>query len=974
MKKFTNKFLAILMCLTMILTIAPLSGIVPLVSAATYSGICGTNLTWTFDTLTGVLDITGEGDMYNYFYEEELGETNVPWKLFRIDIKSVIIGDSVTSIGNSAFYFCGSLTSITIPASVTSIGNSAFYHCYSLTSITIGNSVTSIGNSAFGYCTSLTSITIPDSVTSIGDRAFLNCNRLTNIIVDENNRYYSNDEHGVLFNKDKTELIQYPAGNTNTSYTIPDSVTSIGDRAFLNCNRLTNIIVDENNRYYSNDEYGVLFNKDKTTLIQYPVGNKRTSYTIPDSVTSIGDSAFEDCYNLTSITIGNSVTSIGNYAFRNCDSLTSITIPDSVTSMGNYAFAGCYNLTSVTIGNSVTIIGNYAFAECYDLTSVTIGNSVTSIGDSAFFYSGLTSITIPDSVTSIGDSAFRYCQSLTSITIPDSVTSIGNSAFYSCYSLTSITIPDSVTSIGEGPFAACTDLTSIIVDPDNGYYLNDSYGVLFNKDKTELIQYPAGNTNTSYTIPDSVTSIGDYAFYECYNLTSVVIGNSVTSIGYQAFRSCTDLTSITIPDSVTSIGSYAFYDCISLGDVYYNGSKADWEKISIGDYNSNLTSNLRYKFESGTCGDNLTWRFNSDTGVLDISGEGDMTKWLSYSSVPWDPYSSYIKTIIIGDNVTSIGEFAFYNCYRLTDVTLGNNVTRIGDNAFKDCYSLTSITIPDSVESVGARAFENCYLTDIVIGKSVKSIGDFAFAGCYLLENVFYSGGKDDWNKIDIGIVNSILTNARIHYNSSSAHSYFERIVEPTCTQDGYKLCVCECDNVYIEEHIDALGHSYKNGVCINCGKTAGGISVPDNSSVVIDKEKGLISGLDMSLDKDGLMQYLEISDDVTLTLSTDIIGTGTVITISDKATGNILETYTAVIFGDYNGDGVADIEDTGYFSSISNFEIFDYFEYEYLFMAADINGDGVVDSMDEEDMYAVANYDAYIDFTITSGSKVIRY
>ncbi|MBQ3005017.1 MAG: hypothetical protein IJD88_03715, partial [Clostridia bacterium] len=186
--------------------------------------------------------------------------------------------------------------------------------------------------------------------------------------------------------------------------------------------------------------------------------------------------------------------------------------------------------------------------------------------------------------------------------------------------------------------------------------------------------------------------------------------------------------------------------------------------------------------------------------------------------------------------------------------------------------------------------------------------------------------------------------------------------------------CVCECDNVYIEEHIDALGHSYKNGVCINCGKTTGGISVPDNSSVVIDKEKGLISGLDMSLDKDGLMQYLEISDDVTLTLSTDIIGTGTVITISDKATGNILETYTAVIFGDYNGDGVADIEDTGYFSSISNFEIFDYFENEYLFMAADINGDGVVDSMDEEDMYAVANYDAYIDFTITSGSKVIRY
>jgi len=272
---------------------------------------------------------------------------------------------------------------------------------------------------------------------------------------------------------------------------------------------------------------------------------------------------------------------------------------------------------------------------------------------------------------------------------------------------------------------------------------------------------------------------------------------------------------------------------------------------------------------------------DTETGVLDISGEGDMTNWSSYSSAPWYSYKSYIKTIIIGDDVTSIGDsafaechrltsamipdsvtsigdyafcycddltivtignsvtsigdYAFYECIGLTNVTIGNSVTSIGECAFIDCCSLTSITIPDSVESIGANAFVDCYLTDIVIGKSVKSIGDYAFRGCFLLEDVFYAGSKEDWNKISIGKVNSILTKARIHYNSSSAHSYFERIVEPTCTQDGYKLCVCECDNVYIEEHIDALGHSYKNGVCINCGKTTGGISAPENSSVVID-------------------------------------------------------------------------------------------------------------------------------------------
>ena len=323
-----------------------------------------------------------------------------------------------------------------------------------------------------------------------------------------------------------------------------------------------------------------------------------TSVTIPNSVTSIEGSAFNGCTGLRSVTIGNSVTSIGNSAFRNCTGLTSVTIPNSVTSIGEGAFRDCSSLISVTIGNSVTSIEGSAFDGCTGLRSVTIGNSVTSIGKGAFYYcKRLTSVTIPNSVTSIGEHAFRDCYSLTSVTIGNSVTSIGSSAFYDC-SLTSVTIPNSVTRIGEYAFSNCTVLTSIDVASDNSNYCSVD-GVLFNKDKTTLIQYPGGKQG-AYTIPNSVTSIGKFAFYRCTGLTSIIvengnsfydsrdncnaiietatntliagcknttIPNSVTSIGNNAFELCTGLTSVTIPNSVTSIGEGAFCDCYSLTSI-----------------------------------------------------------------------------------------------------------------------------------------------------------------------------------------------------------------------------------------------------------------------------------------------------------------------------------------------------------------------------------------------------------------------
>ena len=493
-----KKIISLLLSLAMLLTIT--SGLNLTAYADVKTGKCGDNVTYSLDTSTGVLTISGTGKMTDYYYS-----ANSPFYYYS-SVETVIIENGVTSIGEYAFDDCTSLASVTIGNSVTIIGKRAFHYCTSLTSVTIPDSVTCIGDSAFNNCTSLKSVTIPDSVTSIGPSAFYKCTSLTSIEVSGNNKNYSSVD-GVLFNKDKSELITYPAGKTDSEYTIPNSVISIGLAAFCFCSNLTNV-------------------------------------TIPDSVTSIKNSAFFWCTSLTSITIPNSVTSIGNDAFYYCTSLTSVTIPNSVTSIGDTAFYNCTSLTSVTIPYGVTSIGVSAFADCTNLTGVKLENSVTSIGRTAF--SG--------------------CKSLTSITIPNSVTSIDYGTFGNCTSLTNVTISNSVTSIGNAVFVGCTSLISIEVSSDNKNYASID-GVLFNKDKSELITYPAGKTDSEYVIPNSVISIGD-----------------------SAFKGCTNLTSIMIPDSLTSIGRDAFEYCTSLKDVYYTGSQIDWKKISIGSYNDCLTN------------------------------------------------------------------------------------------------------------------------------------------------------------------------------------------------------------------------------------------------------------------------------------------------------------------------------------------------------------------------------------------------
>lgn len=280
--------------------------------------------------------------------------------------------------------------------------------------------------------------------------------------------------------------------------------------------------------------------------------------------------------------IGDGFFGFGNVIVASAESsgewVYTVNAYQTVTITGYQGSGGAVEIPAVIDGKSVTSIGDRAFYGCTKLTSITIPYGVTSIGDYAFeSCTGLESITIPDRVTSIGEDAFRNCPGLKRITIPDGVTSIGNGAFENCFELTSINIPDGVTSIGTNAFYGCSGLTSITVDSSNSSYCSES-GVLFNKNKTALICYPAGKTDSSYKIPDEVTSIEYAAFEACTGLTSITIGGGVTSIGDYAFERCTGLGSITIPNSVTSIGYAAFNYCTGLTIIYIP------DGISIGQH------------------------------------------------------------------------------------------------------------------------------------------------------------------------------------------------------------------------------------------------------------------------------------------------------------------------------------------------------------------------------------------------------
>ena len=635
------------------------------------TGVCGEGLTWEYSD--GVLTISGTGTMTEYGYYSDY-----PWYDYRASITNVIVEDGVTSITKDAFRISPALTSVTLSSSVESIGECAF-----------------------------------------GD-----CDSLTSIVVDANNPYFTSS-NGILFDKNQTALLIYPAGKTAKSYTIPNGVTAVGNYAFYSCDKLQTV-------------------------------------TIPESVSSIGSDAFRICESLLTVNASEGLISIGDYAFAGCARLTAFDTPETVTSIGDYAFSSCTLMASVTLPESLTNIGKNAFYSCDTLDG----------------------IKIPSKITALNDGVFGWCDSLTSVIIPENVTTIGYYAFGNCQALTSAVIFSGVTSIGEYAFGGCSSLAWIVIgnpdceiyDSEETIYSNaviyghagstaESYAEKYDRRFYELVSATCGdgvawilaengvmtisgagaikdyywdlpsdalwNENednvTQINMENGITAIGAFAFKDFANLTYISIPDSVTSIGEYAFCGCKSLPFITIPESVASIGDYAFGRCERLGSItienpnceIYDSEDTIYSGAVIYGYEGSTAESYAIKYGrefvalgTGSCGKDLTWNYTD--GVLTISGTGAMTDFSNASAQPWLDYRDRITEVIIEEGVTSIGDCAFRYCDKITSVTIPESMESIGFWAFGSCYGLTNVILPVNVTSVDIVAFENCYSLESV--------------------------------------------------------------------------------------------------------------------------------------------------------------------------------------------------------------------------------------------------------------------
>ena len=509
------------------------------------SGSCGSTATWTLDD-EGKLTITGRGVIWQGAFSN------------RDDIKTVVIGENITSIGYSAFSGCKNMTDIEFPDSLNKIIDNAFSGCSGLTQIELPKNLLSIGTFAFRNCTSLEQVVIPEGVTSIGESAFVSCQALNDVVIPSTVTTMG----GWVFNgcKELESVTILGAMDTISSgmfcncprlssVSMPDSVISIAGRAFEDCINLSSITLPE---HLSSVGSRAFYNCSLLGTIAFP-----------DSVSSIGESAFENCVLLSDVVIPDGLTALNTKVFKGCSSLESITIPGGITSIGSYAFADCSGLAHVTIQNGVNDIGEYAFSNCTSLVDADISGSVNSIGGYAFIgCSTLEGITIPRGVDSIGTCAFANCSSLAYAAIPDTVGSIGTRAFLNCSSLESITIPDNITSIENFTFYGCSSLSRIIIP--------DSVSLI---DSSSFASLP--DNHMFYVIK------GSYAAQFCIR----TFGRDHVSYLYEPQQSETNTSYFSLRYSAINIG---VNDIVSLGDYLLISEDIAISDIEVSGYNDQI--------------------------------------------------------------------------------------------------------------------------------------------------------------------------------------------------------------------------------------------------------------------------------------------------------------------------------------------------------------------------------------------------
>ena len=794
----------------------------------------GENLTAKLNMETGELRITGTGKMTNWSWNA------VPWYSYREKIKTVVIEKGVTSIGGWVFYLCRSLSKIEIPSSVISIGDDAFEDCSSLSEINIPEGVTSIGYDAFEDCSSLSKIEIPSSVTSIGSSAFNRCSSLSEINVQEENKNYSS-VNGILFNKEKTKIVKYPAGKKETSYNIPKGVTSIGWYAFYGCSSLREINIPEGVTSIGSSAFSgcelnipIELSTEETQEIELPSIIKRAQIkedilytdkeftlkncTLNESKDKLIVNTKEVKTNMASLYIESGalkglklniipkeieyVEGVGENLTAKLNTETGELRITGTGKMINWTYTNenpwySYRkeIKTVVIEEVVTNIGSYAFYVCSSLSNIEIPSSVTSIGESAFDgCSSLSKIEIPSSVTSIGSSAFSGCSSLSEINIPEGVTSIGDYAFRYCRSLSKIEIPSSVTSIGSTEFYGCSSLKEI-------------------------------------KIPEGVTSIGEAAFRYCSSLSKIEIPSSVTSIGLGAFSKCISLSEINIPEGVTSIDAWAFEYCSSLSKIEIPSSVT-----RIGNYTFDKCDSLIIYCRS----------------------------------------NSYAK------------EYAVNNNINYTEIN--PEITSVTGNAEE--WTHENVTLKVEAKDTMYGLAEEAYSFDGGTTWQKENTKTYS----QNTEGIVIKVKAKDGAIATYGETVNITKIKHIEV--------IDKKVEPKCTQAGLtegKHCSV-CNTVIVaQKEIPALGHNYKDGICTTCGEKE--TIFINTSTYKIENEKYIRNvKLNTTIEEFKKSIKEEYTVKITKDEKNVTIGTGAKVTVSKN--GENIGEYIVVVTGDLTGDG----------------------------------------------------------------------
>lgn len=779
-------------------------------------------------------------------------------------LTNLSIPSSVIVIGKSAFYNCTSLIKINIPSSVNEVGDSAFAYCNALTKIDIPSSITRIGEAVFRNCTSLTSITIPSTLTEIGKNAFYNCRYLNSIILSEAVASIGEDAFygcsGLIITCDILSYTASYATDNSIKFRYPGDSTVYIAAGLCNDNVLWNL-----SDGFLLTVLGTGAMRDYTSSSPapwYTIRSKINSIIISDGIINIGAYAFSDCDSVKTVTIAESVTTVGANAFSDCDSVTEFLIGDHISYIGECAFSLCDSLTNFCVGDNnkyfvcvdgilfnrkldtliqypigrsdtyfeipgyITEIGSYAFCECDTLNEVFVSDSVTTVGKDAFKdCSKIKGVYITDiaawceiNFDNAASNPLYYSKTLyldnvlvIDLVIPASVLSIGNHSFYNCTSIKSVTFDSLIESIGESAFSGCTNLKSVYIDDLTMWcgigFANSSSNPLCNA----VDFYINGTSKTGIVIPDTVTQIGDYAFYDCEFITRVSISNSVKSIGKYAFancdgieyvtlgnslekidngafRYCKKMDYLTIPESVTDIGEDAFYSCsnlyyITLGNnITHIGKDAftytdkyetvldDEDVLSIGPYLLAIDGTTVYT-EEFYIGSNIK---------LIADGAVDGYMWIHIpSSVKYIGYDAFSKTEISRLYITDVTAWCNINFSNEK-----SNPLYFADGLYLNDVKIKDIKVPQGTSRINKYAFYSSILSSITIPESVT----------YIDENAFKSNTSIIIRCYEDSYAHHYAEANNISYELLCKHVYtkYENDNNATCTSDGTKTAFCD--------------------------------------------------------------------------------------------------------------------------------------------------------------------------------------